>query len=117
MHVALVVRVDLRIFVFVWACRAVGLAAVVLAEWAAAEVALAVVGVVRWWARVRAEECIEVQAGVAVVRAAGVLGALACAWVSVAFACADELGPCCQVRSCRAGLPCVDEVVLAVCTV
>ena len=47
MHVALAVRVVLQIFVFVWACRAVGLAAVVLAAWAAAEVALAVVGVVR----------------------------------------------------------------------
>ena len=47
--------------------------------------ALAVVGVVRLWARVRAEGCIEVQAGVAVVRAAGMLGALACAWVGVAF--------------------------------
>ena len=88
-----------------------------LAEWAAAEVALAVVGVVHSWARVRAEGCTEVQAGVAVVRAAGVDGALACAWVGVAFACADELGPCCQLRSCRAGLPCVVEVVPVVCTV
>ena len=117
MHVALAVRVVLQIFVFVWACRAVGLAAVVLAEWAAAEVAQAVVGVVLPWARVRAEESIEVQAGVAVVRAVGALRALAYAWVSVAFACADDLGPCCQVRSCCAGLPCVVEVVLVVCTV